>query len=130
MTRRRYLSVYVTCGFSFFVAALSAQTLQIINTEGRSTSISAAQIANAPHVTVDVHDHDAPARFEGVPVSALLTMSGIQLGDAMRGSRMAEVILVEAADGYKVAFAVTEFDPAFATRESSMPKARWESPER
>jgi hypothetical protein len=30
---------------------------------------------------------------------------------------MAEAILVEAADGYKVVFAVAEFDPAFAARE-------------
>jgi hypothetical protein len=117
MTRRRYLSVYTACGFFFFVAGLSAQTLQIINAEGRSTSISAAQIANSPHFTVEVHDQDAPARFEGVPVSTLLTMAGIQLGDTMRGPRMAEAILVEADDGYKVVFAVAEFDPAFAARE-------------
>jgi hypothetical protein len=103
--------------FLFFVAGLSAQTLQIINADGHSTSISAAQIANLPHVTVEARDHDAPARFEGVPVSALLSTAGFQLGDAMHGPRMTEVLLVEAADGYKVVFAVTEFDPAFATRE-------------
>jgi hypothetical protein len=117
MTRRRYLSVHVACSFVFFVAGLSAQTLQVINAEGRSTSISAPQIANLPRVTVEVRDHDVPARFEGVTVSSLLTTSGIQLGDTMRGPRMTEVILVEAADGYKVVFAVAEFDPAFAARE-------------
>jgi hypothetical protein len=60
MTRRRYLSVHVAFCFFFFVAGLSAQTLQIINAEGRSTSISAGQIANLPRVTVEVHDHDVP----------------------------------------------------------------------
>jgi hypothetical protein len=30
---------------------------------------------------------------------------------------MAEALLVEAADGYKVVFALAEVDPAFATRE-------------
>jgi hypothetical protein len=44
-------------------------------------------------------------------------MAGIQFGDAMRGPRMTEAVLVEAADGYKVVFALAEFDPAFATRE-------------
>jgi hypothetical protein len=112
-----YLSVHVAFCCFFFVAGLSAQTLQIINAEGRSTSISATQIANLPRVTLEVRDHDVPARFEGVPVAALLTMAGIQLGDTMRGPRMTEVILVEAADGYKVVFAVAEFDPAFAARE-------------
>jgi hypothetical protein len=117
MTRRRYSSLYVAIWFFFFLEGLSAQTLQIINAEGHSTNISAAQIANSPHITVEVRDHDVPARFDGVPISALLAMAGIQLGDTMRGPRMTEVILVEAADGYRVVFAVTEFDPAFATRE-------------
>ena len=117
MTRRRYPSVHVASCFFLFVAGVSAQTLQIINAEGRSTSISVAQIANLPRVTVEVRDHDIPARFEGVPVAALLTMAGIQLGDTMRGRRMTEAILVEAADGYKAVFAVAEFDPAFAARE-------------
>jgi hypothetical protein len=66
---------------------------------------------------VEVRDHDVPARFEGVPVSALLSIAGIQLGDTMHGPRMTEALLVEAADGYKVVFAVAEFDPAFAARE-------------
>ena len=42
---------------------------------------------------------------------------GIGLGDKLHGARLTEVMLVEAADGYKVAFAVAEVDPAFATRE-------------
>jgi len=117
MTRRRYFAVCVACCFSFFVAGLSAQTLQIINADGHLSNITAAQIANLPHVTVEARDHDVPARFEGVPVSALLSTAGIQLGDTMHGPRMTEVLLVEAADGYKVVFAVTEFDPVFATRE-------------
>jgi hypothetical protein len=44
-------------------------------------------------------------------------MGGITLGDTLRGPRMADVLLVSAADGYKVAFALAEVDPAFATRE-------------
>ena len=114
--RRSFASCLAGC-FFFFVAGLSAQTLQVINVDGHSTNISAAQIANLPHVTVEARDHEVPARFEGVPVSALLATASVQLGDAMHGPRMTEVLLVEAADGYKVVFAVTELDPAFATRE-------------
>jgi hypothetical protein len=113
----RHLSVRVAFCFFFFVAGLSSQTLQIINAEGGSTSISTAQIANLPRVTVEVRDHDVPTRFEGVPVALLLTTAGIQLGDTMRGPRMTQVILMEATDGYKVVFAVAEFDPAFTSRK-------------
>jgi hypothetical protein len=91
--------------------------VQVVDAAGHSTTVTAAQIASAPHVTVDVKDHDTPAQFEGVPLAALLSSAGIQLGDKLRGPRMTEVLLVEAADGYKVVFALAELDPAFATRE-------------
>jgi len=50
-------------------------------------------------------------------LSALLSAGGIQLGDALRGPRMTEVLVAGAADGYRVAFALAEVDPAFAVRE-------------
>jgi hypothetical protein len=122
MTRRRHLSIGTACWFLLVVAALSAQSLsaqavQVVDAEGHSTTLTAAQIANLPHVTIEAHDHEGDARFGGVPLSALLPAAGVALGDALRGPRMAEVLLVSAADGYKVAFALAEIDPAFATRQ-------------
>jgi hypothetical protein len=119
--RRHDLVCFVSC-FLLFASGWSvpealAQTLQIINVEGHSTNVTAAQIESLLHVTVEMNDHDKPARFEGVPLSALLSIAGIQFGDTMRGPRMTEVLLVEAADGYKVVFALAELDSAFATRE-------------
>ena len=79
MTRPRYLIICITCCCLLLVPIVSAQTLQIINAEGHATTLTAAQIASAAHVGVDVRDHDSPARFEGVPVSTLLSLAGIQL---------------------------------------------------
>jgi len=117
VNRRRNLLVCLACCFLLVVPGLLAQTVQVVDAEGRATTITAAQIANSPHVTVNLHDHDAPAQFEGVPLATLLSTAGIQLGDKLRGSRMTEVLLVEAADDYKVVFALAEVDPAVATRE-------------
>ena len=94
-----------------------AQTLTVVNADGHSTTLTAAQIAGAAHVTVSVDDHGAAAKFEGVPLATVLTMAGIQLGDSLRGARLTEVLLASAADGYKVAYALAEIDPAFAVRE-------------
>jgi hypothetical protein len=94
-----------------------AQTIQVIDTAGHASTLTVAQVAAMPHVTVSVSDHDKPAQFEGVSLAALLSQAGIQLGDSLRGSRMTEVLLVEAEDGYKAVFALAEVDPAFATRE-------------
>jgi Oxidoreductase molybdopterin binding domain len=52
-----------------------------------------------------------------VPLSSVLSLAGILLGDALRGPRMSDVLVVGATDGYKVVFALAETDPAFATRE-------------
>ena len=121
MTQQRSTVVPLVCllllASALFVPAAMAQTLQVVDVEGHSTNFTAAQIENLPHVTIDTLDHDKPVEFRGVAVSALLSRSGIQLGDSMRGPHMTEALLAEAADGYKVVFALTEFDPAFATRE-------------
>jgi hypothetical protein len=116
MTRLRYLLNALCCSL-LLVAGLSAQTLQVVSTDGHATSLTAAQIGNLPHVAVDARDHAGVAHFEGVRLAAVLALAGVQLGDAMRGPRMAEALLVEAADGYKVVFALAEVDPAFSTRE-------------
>jgi hypothetical protein len=107
----------IMCGVLTFCLQLAGQTLQITDESGHSTSFSPAEISKLPHVTVDVKDRDTPARFEGVPLSALLSSVGIPMGDKLKGPLLAEGVLIEAADGYKVLFALAEFDPAFATRE-------------
>ena len=117
MAQPRYRLVCVACCFLCFVAGSTAQTLQIITADGQSTTVTAAQIASSPHVTVSVKDHDIPAQFEGVPLATLLAGAGVQLGDKLRGPRLTEVLMVEAADHYQVVFALAEIDPAFATRE-------------
>ena len=117
MIERRYLAVYLAFCFLLVVSGVLAQTLQVINADGHSTTVTAAQIAATSHLTVSVRDHDVPAQFEGVPLATLLSMAGVQLGDKLRGPRMTEALLVEASDGYKVVFALAEVDPAFATRE-------------
>jgi hypothetical protein len=53
MRQRRCQLFCVVCCFLFFGCASPAQTLQIINTEGHATTLTATQIANLPHVAVD-----------------------------------------------------------------------------
>lgn len=117
MIQPRSPLLYVICCLLFLITGLSAQTLQLVDAEGHSTTITAAQISVLPHVIVKVVDHDAPAQFEGVSLGSLLSSANIQLGDKLRGSRMTEVLLVEAADAYRVVFALAEVDPVFAVRE-------------
>ena len=95
---------------NLIVVPASAQSFQIITTEGRSTTVTAAQLATAHRTTITAQDHDSPATFEGGLLWELLSSAGVALGDKLRGPRMTEVVIIEAADGYKVAFALAELD--------------------
>jgi hypothetical protein len=96
---------------------LCAQTLQVTRADGTSTTLTVAQIATLPHVSVNVKDHETPAQFDGVPLSAVLKLAGVETGGQMKGPQLTQALLAEAADGYKVVFALAEVDPDFATRE-------------
>lgn len=116
--KQSHASSMLLCVLMVAIATTAAaQILTITTADAHSTTLSAAQIAAAPHVTITVDDHGTPAKFEGVALASVLTMAGIQLGDSLRGPRLTEVVLAFASDGYKVSFALAELDPAFATRE-------------
>lgn len=117
MSSRRYLPLILVGCCLVIANGLRAQTLTVTDAAGHTTTLDAAQIADVPHITVKLTEHDVPAQFEGVPVATLLARAGIQLGDKLRGPRLTEALMVEAADGYKVVFALAELDPEFATRE-------------
>ena len=51
--------------------------------------------------------------FEGVLVAEILKSAGVKFGKELRGKRLADYVLAETADGYRVVFALPEFDPSF-----------------
>ena len=95
---------------------LHAQSLQVTRADGTSTMVAAEQIAALPHISVNTKDHDAPAQFDGVPLAEILKLAGVETGK-MKGPQMTQALLIEAADGYKVVFAVAELDLDFSDRQ-------------
>src|SRR5499433_1323957 len=74
-------------------------------------------LATLPRREVRARDRDGTeATFAGVALVDLLRLAGVPLGEKLRGSNMALYLLVEAADGYRVVFALPELDPAFTER--------------
>ena len=51
--------------------------------------------------------------FEGVLVAEILKSAGVKFGKELRGKRLADYVLAETADAYRVVFALPEFDPSF-----------------
>ncbi len=94
-------------------ATATAQTFSIEGLDGRPHMISAAALAVMPHQSVTLRSEDGtPVRYEGVPLTLLLQAVGAPTGKALRGPDMADVVMVSAADGYRVALSLADTDPA------------------
>jgi hypothetical protein len=66
---------------------------------------------------VQVVDHDGKeATFEGVPAREVLKLVNAPLGTELKGKNLSVYLVAEAADGYQVVYALTEFDPGFTDR--------------
>lgn len=75
---------------------------------------SAADLAAMPRAkAVVTDDNGAKAVYEGVPVLEFLKRAGAPLGNELRGPNMTMCVIASASDGYKVVFALAEFDPGF-----------------
>jgi hypothetical protein len=113
---------------AFCLSVLSAQAgepatptleaeLRIDGAVERPMTLHAPDLAALPRQTLQVQDHDGrESVFEGVALVELLQRAGVPLGKDLRGERMATCIVVGAADGYRVVFALPEIDPAFSDR--------------
>jgi DMSO/TMAO reductase YedYZ molybdopterin-dependent catalytic subunit len=55
--------------------------------------------------------------YQGVLVEDLLQKAGVPQGEQLRGQAMATYVLVEAADNYRVVFALEEFNSSFMDSE-------------
>jgi DMSO/TMAO reductase YedYZ molybdopterin-dependent catalytic subunit len=83
----------------------------------RPLKLTAPEFDGLPRQTVRAKDHDGKdAEFEGVPLVEVLKTSGVKFGQDLRGPALASYLVVEAADGYRVVFAMPELDPAFTDR--------------
>lgn len=76
-----------------------------------------SDLLKLPRQTMKVFDEKGvPALYEGVPVAELLRLADVPLGEALRGSQLKLYVVVSALDGYRVVFALPEFDPDFTDR--------------
>jgi hypothetical protein len=88
-----------------------AQSLRLKG-PGVSKALSAQDLAALPHVEVKISEHGATATYQGVAVTDLTALVGAPQGEALRGPALADVLIVTAKDGYRVALALAETDPA------------------
>ncbi len=94
--------------------AAQAQTVTLTGLDGRAMKVSAAELTAMPRTAADLNrEGGGVAHYEGVALPELLQRVGAPLGKALRGPALADVVVVQAADGYRVALALSDIDPAF-----------------
>jgi hypothetical protein len=86
--------------------------LTVVNESGKSLALTDAAWKKLPRQSIKARDHSGTlATYEGVVLARVLQEAGVTLGKELRGPRLANILLVEAADGYRVAFSLAEIDP-------------------
>lgn len=111
---------------NFFIRALLAalilgttlihgQQLTVQTEAGKQIVLPRAEIEALPHVNITAGD--PPGIFAAVSLKAVLEKAGVGFGESLKGKRLASYLLVEAADGYRVVFALPEIDSAFSDKQ-------------
>lgn len=88
-----------------------AQSIALHGPDGQTASLTAADLAALPHVSVTATQHGKTSTFEGVPLGDIVARVGAAQGKAIHGPELATVIRITAKDGYQVVLGLAETDP-------------------
>jgi len=80
-------------------------------------TVTAKDLAALPRHEVTASGGGPGALYEGVDLTEVLKLAGVLMGHTIRGPRLAQVVLVEARDGYQAVFALAELDSAFREKQ-------------
>ncbi len=88
--------------------------LRVTGLDGAEVRVGADDWAKLPRVTMKAIEHGGTeATFEGVPARELLKLVNAPAGRELRGAQLTLYVVAEAADGYRVLYALAEIDAAF-----------------
>jgi hypothetical protein len=117
---KQRLLFFLFVALTLDAALVQCQQIAIQTDAGKEIVLTRADIEALPHMNVTTgapDTPDTPVTFAGVSLKAVLEKSGVSFGESLRGKRLASCLLVEAADGYRVVFAMPEIDPAFTDKQ-------------
>jgi hypothetical protein len=95
----------------------SGQQFTVQAENGKQTILTRADLEALPRVKITTGASAISTSFEGVTLKAVLERGGVGFGETMKGKRLASCLLAEAADGYRVVFALPEIDNAFTDKQ-------------
>ena len=93
-------------------SVVHAQSVALKGVDGQTATLTASDLAALPHQTVTLTHEGKSTVYSGAPLSAILQRVGAPAGKALHGPELADVVVVTASDGYRVALSLADTDPA------------------
>jgi len=86
--------------------------LEVVNESGKASTFTVADQAKLPQKEIEATDHKGDkAKFAGVLLANVLSQAEVTLGASLKGKLLANYLIVDAADKYRVVFSLPEVDP-------------------
>jgi hypothetical protein len=98
--------------------AVQQANLVVKTVSGQTLALGAQDFAKLPPVKVSAKDHEGKNHeYAGVKLRDILTQAGVATGNDLRGKEMADYVVAEASDGYRVVFSLAELDQDFGNTQ-------------
>ena len=115
------LSVLIVFAFVFSAAAQDAKQansskttetlLRVVSEDDKTFELKAADLAKLPRRQIKGKTHGGEeAMFAGVDLREILKLAGVKFGKDAKGAHLNSFLVVEAADNYRVVFAMSELE--------------------
>jgi hypothetical protein len=104
-------ALLLAAGLALTAAPALAQSVKVTGPGGRTATLTAAELEALPQATAALSAHGERHLYVGPRLIDVLAKVGAPVGVAIRGPEMADAVVVEGADGYRVVFGLAETDP-------------------
>lgn len=102
--------VLLLLGCGVAAAEETATAITLAGLDGQHSFLTIAELDALPRIQVSANEHGAQHIFEGALLRDVLAKVGAPAGKAIHGKELADVVIVEARDGYIVALGLAETD--------------------
>ena len=108
---RPVFALFVFIFASDVAVAEDSASVAVVGLDGRKSALTLSQLDALPQVEISAKEQGKPHAFEGALLGDVLAKVGAPAGRAIRGEELADVVIIEARDGYKVALDLAGTDP-------------------
>ncbi len=108
---RPVFALFVFILASGVAVAEDSASVALVGLDGRKSALTLSELNALPQVQINAKEHGKAAPFEGALLGDVLTKVGAPAGKAIRGEELADVVIIEARDGYKIALDLAGTDP-------------------